>query len=69
MKKPIRMKSTGQFTIGIDGSDRTSCYCILDHAGEICGEGKLRSTPQAYRQQFGGMAPAAIALEAGTHDG
>jgi hypothetical protein len=50
MKKHIRIESTGQFTIGIDVSDRTSCYCILDQAGEICGEGKLRSTPEAYRQ-------------------
>src|SRR5216684_2004603 len=67
MKKHIGIESTGQFTIGIDVSDRTSCYCIVDHEGEICSEGKLRSTPEAYRQQFGGMAPAAIALEAGTH--
>ena len=67
VKKHIRIESTGEFTIGIDVSDRTSCYCILDHAGEICCEGKLRSSPEAYRQQFGGMAPAVIALEAGTH--
>jgi transposase len=67
MKKHIRIESTGQFTIGIDVSDRTSCYCILDHGGEICSEGKLRSTPEAYREQFAGRAPAVIALEAGTH--
>src|ERR1700684_3534730 len=67
MKKHIRIESTGQFTIGIDVSDRTSCYCLLNDAGEIVGEGKLGSTPEAYRQQFGGMAAAVIALEAGTH--
>src|ERR1700691_2918267 len=67
MKKHIRMESTEPFTIGIDVSDRSSCFCTLDQRGEICGEGKLRSTPEAYRQQFGGMAAAMIALEAGTH--
>jgi transposase len=67
MKKNTKLETTGQFTIGIDVSDRSSYYCTLDQAGEICGEGKLGSTPEAFRQQFGGMAPAVIALEAGTH--
>jgi transposase len=67
MKKNSKVTPSGQYTIGIDVSDRSSCYCILDDSGQICGEGKLGSTPQAYRQQFGGMAPAVIALEAGTH--
>jgi transposase len=69
MKKNSKLAPAGQFTIGIDVSDRTSCYCILDQAGEVSGEGKLRSTPEAYRQQFEGMARAVIALEAGTHSG
>jgi transposase len=67
MKKNSRPEPTGQFTIGVDVSDRTSCYCVLDQHGEMCGEGKLRSTPEACRQHFGGMASAVIALEAGTH--
>ena len=67
MKKNSKVTPSGQFTIGIDVSDRSSYYCVLDREGQISGEGKLGSTPQAYRQQFGGMAPAVIALEAGTH--
>jgi transposase len=67
MKTHIKIGSSGQFTIGIDVSDRTSCYCILDQTGEVSNEGKLQSTPEAYRQQFGGMGRAVIALEAGTH--
>ena len=67
MKKNSKVAPAGQFTIGIDVSDRTSCYCILDQAGEVSSEGKLRSTPEAYGQQFKGMAGAVIALEAGTH--
>ena len=74
MKKNSKVSETTQagrevkrFTIGIDVSDRSSCYCILDGSGQISAEGKVRSTPEAFRQQFGGMAPALIALEAGTH--
>ena len=67
MKKNSKLEASGQLTIGIDVSDRSSCYCYLNQAGEICGEGKLRSTPEAFRQHFGGLARAVIALEAGTH--
>jgi transposase len=67
MKKNSKLKRSRQFTIGIDVSDRSSCYCVRDQAGEICGEGKLASTPKAFRQHFGGMAAALIALEVGTH--
>jgi transposase len=67
MKKNSKVEAAGQWTIGIDVSDRSSCYCMVNQAGEVCDEGKLASTPEAYRQQFGGRAPAVIALEAGTH--
>lgn len=66
MKKHSRVEQQS-YTIGIDVSDKSSCYCVLDSGGEIAAEGKVRSTAEAYRQQFGGMAPAVIALEAGTH--
>ena len=69
MKKNSKVEPAGKFTIGIDVSDRSSCYHILDHAGEASSEGKVKSTPESYRQQFAGMAPAVIALEAGTHSG
>src|SRR5258708_40201193 len=69
MKKNSKLEARGQLTIGIDVSDRSSCYCYLNRAGEVCGEGKLPSTPEAFRQHFGGMARAVIALEAGTHSG
>lgn len=67
MQKNSKTEAAKPMTIGIDVSDRTSCYCILDQRGEISSEGKVRSTPEAYQQQFGGMARAVIALEAGTH--
>src|SRR5882762_7056138 len=67
MKKNSKVEASGRLTIGIDVSDQSSCYCYLNQAGEMCGEGKLPSTPEAFRQHFGGMARAVIALEAGTH--
>src|ERR1700756_3356960 len=74
MKKNSNVLATTQagrevkrFTIGIDVSDRSSCYCILDGGGQIRAEGRVRSTPEAFQQQFGGMVAAWIALEAGTH--
>src|SRR5437588_266081 len=69
MKKNSKVEPAGKFTIGIDVSDRSSCYHILNQAGEASSEGKVKSTPESYRQQFAGMAPAVIALEAGTHSG
>jgi len=67
MKKHSKTEAAQQLTIGIDVSDRSSCYCILDQTGEIQGEGRLRSRPEAFRQQFEGMARAVVALEAGTY--
>lgn len=67
MKKHSRDEKRQRPVIGIDIGDRSSCYCVHDRNGEISMEGKVRSTPEALRQQFGGMEPTLIALEAGTH--
>ncbi len=67
MKKNSKVENRRGLTIGIDVSDRSSCYCVLDGNGEISAEGKVRSTPEAFRQEFGGREPARVALEAGTH--
>lgn len=62
-------KPAGRVTIGIDLSDRASAFCILDAEGAVAGEGKLRTTRAAFEQQFAALAPARVALEAGTHSG
>jgi len=54
-------------SIGIDLGDRFSHFCVLDTDGEVVEEGRLRTTPDAFRQRFVGIAGARIALEAGTH--
>jgi hypothetical protein len=57
----------GQLTIGLDLGDRSSCYCVLDEAGEIILEQKLPTTPEAMKQTFGRMPRSRIAMETGTH--
>jgi transposase len=54
-------------TIGLDLGDRSSCYCVLDEAGEIVLERKVATTPKAMKETFGRMPPCRIALETGTH--
>ena len=59
----------GQFTIGLDLGDRSTAFCVLDSDGAIVAEGKLKTTRAAIDQQFASLAPARVALEAGTHSG
>src|ERR1035441_4826790 len=59
----------GRFTIGLDLGDRSTAFCVLDTDGAIVAEGKLKTTQTAIDQQFASLAPARVALEAGTHSG
>ena len=54
-------------TIGIDLGEKHSHLCVLDDAGTILEESRLQTKPDAFRQRFGGISPARIAIEAGTH--
>jgi transposase len=56
-----------QLTIGLDLGDRTSCYCILNEAGEIILEQELPTTPKGFEPVFGRIPRSRIALETGTH--
>ncbi len=56
-----------RLTIGIDLGDKHSHLCLLDAEGTILEESRLQTRPDAFRQRFGGMSPARIAIEAGTH--
>jgi transposase len=59
--------SSAKFTIGLDLGDRNSWYCVLDEAGQIEVEQRVRTHAKALREVFGGMPPSRIALETGTH--
>jgi len=66
------VKQTNNFTcqrltIGLDLSDRSSWYCVLDESGTVLLEQRLSTTPKAMTEMFGGMPRSRIALETGTH--
>jgi transposase len=54
-------------TIGLDLGDRNSWYCVLDEAGQIQLEQRVRTTAKALLEVFGAMPRSRIALETGTH--
>jgi transposase len=61
-------KGQPKMTAGLDLGDRYSYLCLIDtQSGEVVEEGRLRTTPQAFRRCFSSELPLRIAIEAGTH--
>jgi transposase len=56
-----------KLTIGLDLGDRNSWYSVLDEAGQVQLEQRVRTHAQALRDVFGAMPRSRIALETGTH--
>src|SRR5262250_3256039 len=56
-----------KLTIGLDLGDRNSWYCVLDEAGRIQLEQRVRTTGKALQEVFGAMPRGRVALEIGTH--
>jgi len=54
-------------TIGLDLGDRNRWYCVLDPAGQVRVEQRIRTTGQGLREVFGGLPRSRVALETGTH--
>src|SRR5262245_42613394 len=54
-------------TIGLDLGDRNSWYCVVDEAGQIQREQRVRTSAKALQEVFGVMPRSRIALETGTH--
>ena len=55
-------------TAGLDLGDKHSYLCLIDHhSGEVIEEGRLRTSPEAFRRRFASERPMRIAIEAGTH--
>ncbi len=65
--KQIRNFSQQKLTIGLDWSDRSSWYCVLDEAGRVLSEQKVSTTSKSLREVFGGIPRSRIALETGMH--
>ena len=65
--KPSKKISQQKLTIGLDLGDRNSWYCVVDEAGQIQLEQRVRTTAAALRELFGTMPRSRIALEIATH--
>ncbi len=59
--------SQQKLTVGLDLGDRNSWYCVLDEAGQIQLEQRVRTNAKALREIFGVTPGSRIALEIGTH--
>jgi transposase len=59
--------SQQKLTIGLDLGDRNSWYCVVDEAGQIQVEQRVRTTAKALQEAFGTMPRSRVALETGTH--
>jgi transposase len=53
--------------IGLDLGDRWSRYCMLDNAGSVEEEDRVRSTDQALEARFGTLPAMRFVIETGTH--
>jgi len=66
-KQRVRNISGQTLTIGLDLGDRNRWYCVLDEAGRIQREQRVRTNAKALQEVFGAMPRNRIALEIGTH--
>ena len=61
-------KQHPHMTAGLDIGDKHSYLCLIDQeSGEVMEEGRLRTTPEAFRRRFASEGLMRIAIEAGTH--
>src|SRR5215211_6657178 len=62
-------KDQPQTTAGLDIGDKYSYMCLIDsEGGEVFEEGRLPTSPEAFRRRFASeQPPMRVAIEAGTH--
>jgi hypothetical protein len=53
--------------IGIDLGDRWSRYCLVDQAGMVVEEDRVRTTPEALTARFGELPATRTVIEVGAH--
>jgi transposase len=63
----MRNGSSCDETIGLDLSDQTGLFVVIDTGGAVVDEGKVMLTLAGVRQVFGARRPCRIAIEVGTH--
>ncbi len=61
------MEAQAKVAIGLDVGDRFTHVAVVDEAGELIEESRVRTTREAIRRRFEAEAPARVGLEVGTH--
>jgi transposase len=57
-----------QMTAGLDLGEKYSYLCLIDtESGEVMEEGRLLTSPEAFRRRFASERPLRVAIETGTH--
>ena len=59
--KPSRNFSQQRLTIGLDLGDRNRWYCVMDEAGQIQLEQRVRTSAKALQEVFGTMPRSRVA--------
>ena len=59
--------SQQKLTIGLDLGDRNCWYCVVDEAGQIQREQRVRTNAKALREVFGGM-PFTLKFRPAAHE-
>ena len=67
LAKQSRKSSQRELIVGLDLGDRNSWYCVLDEAGHIQLEQRVRTTAKGLEEVFSAMPRSRVALETGTH--
>lgn len=63
----MRNGSSLDETIGLDLSDKTGLFVVIDAAAAVVKEGKVMLSLAGVRKVFGARQPCRIAIEVGTH--
>ena len=54
--------SAPRITVGLDLGDRYSRFYLLDESSGVIEEGRLRTTPDALREEFADRSPMCIVI-------
>jgi transposase len=63
----LEAQAEAREAIGLDLSDMSGTYVVVDALGSVSGEGKVTLTQAGVRKGFGSRKPTRIAIEVGTH--
>lgn len=61
------IRKVPELIVGLDVSDEYTQVCVLDRAGNVVEQSRVRTTPAGMSRRFSCQGPMRVALEAGPH--